>query len=89
MDLNWLHSLLYGFVSGLADILPVSAQAHKVLLLKFCGVKGDMDLLNLLIHLAIVGALYYSCQTHFDSDEPGPGIGSGSQEKKKTPSGCA
>lgn len=64
MDLNWLHSLLYGFVSGLADILPVSAQAHKVLLLKFCGVKGDMDLLNLLIHLAIVGALYYSCQTH-------------------------
>lgn len=64
MNLNWLHSLLYGFVSGLADILPVSAQAHKVLLLKFFGVKGEMDLLNFLIHLAIVGALYYSCQTH-------------------------
>lgn len=64
MNLNWLHSLLYGFVSGFADILPVSAQAHKVLLLKFFGVKGEMDLLNFLIHLAIVGALYYSCQTH-------------------------
>lgn len=64
MELNWLHSLLYGFVSGLADILPVSVQAHKVLLLKFFGVKGDMDLMNLLIRLAVVAALYYSCQSH-------------------------
>ena len=63
MDLNWLHSILYGFVSGLADILPVSAQAHKVLLLKFFGVKGDMDLMNLLIHIAICAALYYCSQT--------------------------
>lgn len=64
MDLNWLHSLLYGFVSGLADILPVSAQAHKVLLLKFFGVKGDMDVMNLLIHLAVFAALYYASQPH-------------------------
>ena len=63
MDLNWLHSLLYGFVSGFADILPVSAQAHKVLLLKFFGVKGEMDLMNLLVHLAVAAALYYSSQT--------------------------
>lgn len=64
MDLSWLHSLLYGFVSGLADILPVSAQAHKVLLLKFFGVKGDMDLLNLLIRIAVFAALYYCSQSH-------------------------
>lgn len=64
MDLNWLHSIMYGFVSGLADILPVSAQAHRVLLLKFFGMKGDMDLLNLLIHIAVFAALYYSSQMH-------------------------
>lgn len=64
MDLNWLHSIFYGFVAGLADILPVSAQAHRVLLLKFFGVKGEMDLLNLLVHLAVFAALYYSAQTH-------------------------
>ena len=57
MDLNWLHSIIYGFAAGLADILPVSAQAHRVLLLKFFGVKGDMDLLNLLIRLAVIAAL--------------------------------
>lgn len=62
MDLKWLHSIIYGFVSGLADILPVSAQVHRVLLLKFFGEKGDMDLLNLLVHLAVFGGLYYSSQ---------------------------
>ena len=65
MDMNWLHSIIYGFVSGLADILPVSAQAHRVLLLKFFGAKGDeMDLMNLLVHLAVFAALYYSSQAH-------------------------
>ena len=38
MDLNWLQSIIYGFVSGLMDILPVSAQAHRALLLKLFGV---------------------------------------------------
>lgn len=64
MDLNWLESILYGFFSGLTDILPVSAQAHKVLLLKFFGKQGSADLLHLLIHLGIFAALYYSCQVH-------------------------
>lgn len=64
MDLDWINSILYGSISGIADILPVSAQAHKVLLLKFGGAKGEMDLLNLLIHIAITAALYYSTQTH-------------------------
>lgn len=64
MELNWLRSLLYGFLSGLMDILPVSAQAHRVLLLKFFGVKASSDLLQLLIHIGIFAALYFSCQTH-------------------------
>lgn len=63
MDLNWLHSLLYGFISGIADALPISAEAHQVLLLKFSGANGNMDLMNFLIHLSVFGALYYSSQT--------------------------
>ena len=63
MDLNWLQSILYGLLSGLLDILPVSAQAHNVLLLKFFGVKSDADLLEFLIHLGIFAALYYSSQS--------------------------
>lgn len=64
MDLSWLHSILYGFVSGLADILPVSMQAHQVLLLKFFGADGNMDLLNLLVRIAVFFGLYYSCQPY-------------------------
>ncbi len=62
MDLNWLQSVFYGLLSGLTEILPVSAQAHKVLLLKFWGVKGSSDFMQLMIHLGICAALYYSNQ---------------------------
>lgn len=63
MDLSWIQSVLYGFLSGLSDILPISAQAHKVLLLKFFGTKADVDLLNLLIRVGSMGALYLCLQT--------------------------
>ena len=62
MDLNWVQSILYGFVSGIGEILPVSARAHNVLLLKFYGVNGGMELMDLLIHLGIFGGLYFSNQ---------------------------
>lgn len=64
MDLNWFESVLYGLFSGLMDILPVSAQAHRALLLKFFGIRGNENLLHLLIHFGVAAALYYSSQTH-------------------------
>ena len=64
MELNWLESILFGFVSGVSDILPVSAQAHKLIMLKLFGVKTEPGLLRLLIHVSILGALYYNCLPH-------------------------
>ena len=64
MDLNWLQSILYGTLSGLMDILPVSAQAHRVLLLKFFGATGKSDLFSMMIHIGIIAGLYYSCSGH-------------------------
>lgn len=63
MNLGWFQSVVYGFLSGLTDILPVSAQAHKVLMLKFFGVKGNVQMMDLLIHVGIFAALYLNCQT--------------------------
>lgn len=63
MELNWFQSVLYGLLSGLMDILPVSAQAHRALLLKFYGIKENGDFLNLLIHLGILCALYWNSQS--------------------------
>lgn len=65
MDLTWFHSIIYGLLSGLTDILPISTQAHQVLLLKFFGTKDAGNLMNLLVHLGIFAALYYSSQTQF------------------------
>ena len=63
MNLNWFESLLYGLFSGLTDILPVSAQAHQTLMLKFFGIKSNMELMDFLVRLAISAALYINCRS--------------------------
>lgn len=63
MDLNWLQSILFGLVSGLTDILPVSAQAHKAILLKLFGFSSEPVILRFMIHLATLAGLYYCCQS--------------------------
>lgn len=63
MELSWIESCIFGLFSGLLDIIPVSAEAHRILLLKFFGVKASSDFLNLLIHIGVFSALYYSSQT--------------------------
>ena len=64
MDLNWFQSLLFGFVSGLTDILPISAQAHKAIFLKLFGLSSEPVILRFMIHIATFAALYYCCQGH-------------------------
>lgn len=65
MDLSWLQSIIYSLLSGLADILPVSAEAHKVLLFKIYGLKAENTaFLDLMIHLAVFGGLYFSNMVH-------------------------
>lgn len=63
MELNWLQGLFLGLLSGLADILPVSAQAHRLLFLKLFGENSEPVALRLMIHLATLGALYLCCQS--------------------------
>ena len=53
MELSWFESCIFGLFSGLLDIIPVSAEAHRILLLKFFGVKVSSDFLNLFIHTAV------------------------------------
>ena len=64
MNVSWYEGLIYGLVSGLAEILPVSAQAHRFLLLKLFGGSAEPELMRLLSDLGILAALYYACQNH-------------------------
>jgi len=62
LEFNFLESLLYGLAAGLTDILPVSAQAHRTILMTIFGADGESALLRLLTHGAVLAALYYCCQ---------------------------
>lgn len=62
MELNWLESIIFGLLSGLTEILPVSARAHSILLHKILGKEEGGSLFSLLIHLAVFAAFYLSCQ---------------------------
>ena len=59
--MNLFQSLIFGVISGLSDILPVSSQAHKTMLLKLFGINAESPLLRLFIHAGILAALYYCC----------------------------
>ena len=62
--MNLIETLFYGFLSGLSDIVPVSAQTHRTLLITLFGEDSEPPLLRLLIHIGTVAALYFGCQNH-------------------------
>lgn len=62
MHLDTIKDALYGLVCGLTEILPVSAQAHSIVLLRLFGGESRDGLPNLLIHVAIAFAIYHSCR---------------------------
>lgn len=62
MDWNWLHSLAYGFLSGLTEILPVSSFAHQRLFQVFTGTDQTHLAFRFVCHLAVIAALIYNCR---------------------------
>ena len=56
------ESMLYGIVSGFAEFLPVSAQGHQAVMMRLFGLGTREPLRDLLIHLACLAALLFSCR---------------------------
>lgn len=59
--MDWLYHILYGVISGLADILPVSAPAHQQIFSTMIPDDTISPLTRLMVHMAMFGALYYTC----------------------------
>ena len=59
--MDWLYHILYGFISGLTDILPVSAPAHQRLFDVMIPDGTISAFARLMVHIAIFCALYYTC----------------------------
>ena len=64
MELSWFQSLILGLFSGFAEVIPVSAQAHRLVLLKLFGLESEPALLRIFIHGATVAALHFCCRGH-------------------------
>ena len=64
MELSLLQSLLMGILSGFAEIFPVSAQAHRLVILKLFGLEGEPVILRLMLHISAVAALNFYCKGH-------------------------
>lgn len=61
--MSWLQSILYGFLTGASDVLPVSSRAHGILLLKIFGTTIDGNLMQLFLHVAAMLAIYMSSRS--------------------------
>ena len=64
--MNWLESLLYGAVSGVTEILPISSFAHQQILLKMFGKSGISPVQSLLIHIALLLSVITGCRTSLE-----------------------
>lgn len=62
MHLNWLQSIVYGLISGFAEFLPVSAEAHRELFYTLTDSRRGSEPLLLVCHVSILLALLLRCQ---------------------------
>lgn len=63
--MSFLESIIYGFVSGLTEFLPVSPQGHQALMLRLFGVSVREPVRDMFVHIAILIALVTTCKSMF------------------------
>lgn len=58
-------SIIYGIVSGLTEIFPVSSQANQMVMRQLFGVSQKEPIRDLLVHIAVLIGLYLACRGMF------------------------
>ena len=59
------ESIIYGLVSGLTEFLPLSSQGHQAVLLRLFGQDHRDPVRDILVHVAIIFSLLFSCKSLF------------------------
>lgn len=59
--MNLLQSLIFGLISGFAEFLPISSDAHMILLGRLFGYNLVDSGMRLSVHLGVAAALVLSC----------------------------
>ena len=63
--MNFFECIFYGVVSGLTEIFPVSSQANQMVMRHLFGVPQKEPIRDLLVHIAIVLAIFLACRGMF------------------------
>ena len=63
--MSLLKDILYGFISGFAEFLPVSSLGHQALLRDLFGWGSGQPIRDLLVHIALIIALLTNCGPSF------------------------
>jgi undecaprenyl-diphosphatase len=59
------ESIVYGFVSGLAEVFPVSAQANQMVMRQLFGIAHKESIRDLLVHIAVLAGVLFACRAMF------------------------
>lgn len=62
MEWSWLHSLVFGFLSGFAEFLPISADAHQQLFSCVTGAGNELLGFRLICNISVLMVLFFSCR---------------------------
>lgn len=57
--MNWFEYLLYGIVSGFAELLPISSSAHQKILQALFGVSSGNALHDLIVHIVVLCSILF------------------------------
>ncbi len=60
--MSLFQSIIYGLISGLSELLPVSSQANQSILMCLFGVESREPLRDLFVHAAILLAVFTGCK---------------------------
>lgn len=60
--MSFFENVLYGFVSGLAEFLPVSSRAHQILIRYLLGVATRDPVQDLLVHIGLLFSIFFGCR---------------------------
>lgn len=66
MSFSWLESLIYGFVSGLAEFLPISTEGHQHIMLYLFGGELRDPVRDFFVHIGLLLCVITCSRTLLD-----------------------
>lgn len=57
-NLSWWQALILGLLQGLGEFLPISSSGHLVLFQNLLGITGEVLLLDTLLHVGTLAAVF-------------------------------